>query len=102
VRLAIIPIGGGEPLKVFEPTPNAIAGWDGKIQWTPDGNSVAYLDQRDGVGNIWLQPLDGTSPKQLTDFKDSQIFSFDWLADGRLITSRGTKTGDAVLIKDSQ
>ncbi len=102
LQISILPIDGGEPLKTFETSPNAITGWDAELQWTPDGKAVAYIDMRGGIGNVWTQPLAGGPPKQLTDFKDSQIFSFDWLRDGRLVCSRGLKTGDAVLLRDAQ
>ena len=69
---------------------------------TPDGRALTYVDQRDNVGNVWSQPLAGGPPTQLTDFKDNQIFSFDWLRDGRLVSSRGFRASDAVLIKDSR
>ncbi|HEX8493810.1 MAG TPA: protein kinase [Pyrinomonadaceae bacterium] len=102
VQISIIPIGGGEPVKSFAAAASVISGWDAELQWTPDGSAVAYLDRRGGVDNIWSQPLTGGPPRQLTDFKDSQIFSFDWLRDGRLVCSRGMRTGDAVLLRDSQ
>jgi serine/threonine protein kinase/Tol biopolymer transport system component len=102
LQISILPINGGEPIKTFEATPNAITGWDAELQWTPDGKAVAYVDMRGNVGNVWTQPLSGGPPKQLTDFKDSQIYSFDWLRDGRLVCSRGLRTGDAVLLHDAR
>jgi len=33
--------------------------------------------------NIWAQPIEGGAAKQLTDFKDRDIFSFDWSRDGK-------------------
>jgi Tol biopolymer transport system component len=60
---------------------------------------VLYIDTRDGVSNIWSQPLDGGSPKRITDFKTDRIFSFDWSKDGKqLALSRGTQTSDVVFL----
>jgi serine/threonine protein kinase/Tol biopolymer transport system component len=101
-ELVVIPFAGGEPVKSFELAPSTVAGWDAILQWTPDGRALTYVDYRDHTQNIWKQSIDGGPPTQLTDFKDNEIFSFDWLRDGRLITSRGFRTNDAVLIKDAR
>jgi Tol biopolymer transport system component len=101
-QLAIIPSAGEEPPRVFEVALSTVAGWDGILQWTADGHALTYVDYRDNKQNIWKQPVDGGPPSQLTDFRDNQIFAFDWLRDGRLIVSRGFRTNDAVLIKDSR
>ena len=54
-----------------------------------------------GVTNLWIQPLDGGSPKQLTHFTSESFFSFDWSRDGKqLVYGRGMTTSDAVLISD--
>ncbi|HEY0083212.1 MAG TPA: protein kinase [Pyrinomonadaceae bacterium] len=45
--------------------------------------------------------LDGGPPRQLTDFKTDQTFSFDWSRDGKLLAlARGTQTSDVVMITD--
>src|SRR6185436_5795894 len=95
-RIAIAPFEGGQPLKTFnlgEPR--------NPLHWTPDGQAVAYIDTRNGVSNILAQPVDGGTPRQLTDFKVDRIFWFDWPADGRqLALSRGTLTRDVVMISN--
>jgi Tol biopolymer transport system component len=71
------------------------------VRWTPDVHALAYIVTRDGISNIWIQPLDGSQPQQLTNFKSDQIFWFDWSPDGRQLgVSRGAVTSDVVLIKD--
>jgi hypothetical protein len=101
-RLAVFPAEGGEAVKSFGLSPNAMAGWDSAIKWEPDGAALTYVDQPGGVGNIVRQPVDGGKPATLTDFKEHQIFSFDWLRDGRLVSSRGFRASDAVLIKEAR
>jgi serine/threonine protein kinase/Tol biopolymer transport system component len=99
VRLGIIPFEGGQPVKTFDVPPTLYA--PGRIGWTPGGRSVAYVDLRDGVSNIWAQPLDGGPAKRLTDFKSDRIFGFEWSRDGKqLALSRGTIISDMILIKD--
>ncbi len=63
--------------------------------------ALNYIDTINGVSNIWLMPLDGGPPKQLTDFKTDQIFWFDFSPDGKQLTvSRGVQTSDVILIRD--
>ena len=62
----------------------------GPVYWSKDGRALLYADQRDGVGNIYSQPLEGGEPKQLTHFTDGQIYFFDQSWDGkRLAVARG-------------
>lgn len=70
------------------------------LKWSPDGKSYAYIDDRNGVSNLWRRPLDGGPPKQITNFNDSYIFGFDWYRDGRIAVARGSYTYDVVLITD--
>jgi len=98
-KLAIIPFDGGLPVQTFEVPQNV--NFTSLVRWTPDGRALAYSTSRDGISNIWIQPLDGSPPRQLTDFKSDQIFWFDWSPDGRQLgVSRGAVTSDVVLIKD--
>lgn len=99
VKLAVIPIDGGEPIKSFSVSPTAKTWAD--VHWTSDGRTITYIDTIGGVGNIWQQPLEGGSPKQLTDFKTDRIFRFASSPDGkRLVYSRGVETNDVVLISN--
>jgi len=96
-KLAVLPFDGGEPLKVFDRPPTTFV--EAGIQWTPDGRALSFIDNRDGVSNVWLQPVDGSPPRQLTNFTSETIFRFAWSPDGKMIVAeRGTETGDIVLI----
>ena len=98
-QLAIIPFDGGAPVKSFDIPSNVL--FQSLVRWTPDGLGLAYIANRDGVSNIWRQPVNGGPARPLTDFKSDQIFWFDWSPDGnQLGVTRGTVTSDAVLIKD--
>jgi serine/threonine protein kinase/Tol biopolymer transport system component len=99
-RIAIIPIEGGEPIKVLEFELGR--GTFPHSQWSADGRSIIYAISGN-VTNLWSQPLDGGPPKQITDFKDSLITSFAWTRDGKtLACTRGILTRDAVLISDAK
>ena len=103
-RLAIVPSEGGQPLKLFDARPLTLRSAT-DLQWTPDGQAIAYLKTTGGVSNIWSQPLNGDPPKPLTDFKSDSVFSFHfhWSRDGKqLVFARGSVTSDVVLIRDSK
>jgi Tol biopolymer transport system component/serine/threonine protein kinase len=93
--IAVIPVEGGPPKYTFElPGPR-----DRVIRWTPDGRALAYIETKNGVSNLWSQPLTGGQPKQLTHFTSQEIFNFAWSRDGqRLAFSRGEIMNEVALI----
>ncbi len=73
------------------------------IRYTPDGKALAYVFREKGVENVWQQPLDGSSGKQLTSFKSEHIYDFHWSFDGsRLALVQGHTDSDVVLIRDAK
>ena len=58
--ISTLPIGGGEPVRVTEGAPSY---WHG---WSPDGSTLAYCAQRDGVYGIFTIPADGGEERRLT------------------------------------
>ena len=97
-KLAIIPLEGDSPAKVFDAEFDLPA----RIRWTPDGRAVTYVARENGIADIWSQNIDGGTPKQLTNFKSDQIFSFDWSRDNTLAISQGRVMSDVVLITNAQ
>jgi Tol biopolymer transport system component len=94
LRIALFPIDGGEPVKTFD-IPNS------NLRWTADGRALTYINTRNGVSNLWIQPIEGGTPRQLTTFNADRIFNYAWSRDGKqLMCSRGTVTSDVVLISD--
>jgi serine/threonine protein kinase len=74
----------------------------GGLNLTPDGKAVAYPIRENGVDNLWLQPLDGSRGRQITNFDSEQILNFAWSPDGRnLCILRGHTDSDVVLIRES-
>ncbi|MGC9996128.1 MAG: protein kinase [Terriglobia bacterium] len=108
-QLAVIPFAGGGPSMIFDMPASTYDYWlvNGgyaypPVRWSRDGQALTYIVTQGGVSNIWSQPIKGGPPRQLTRFQDQQIFSFDWSPAGDLVLSRGSKTSDAVLIKNFQ
>ncbi len=99
-QLRIIPFAGGEPVKTFDLPIDTNRYF---IHWTPDGRALTYAAARSGVWNIWSQPLEGNSPKQLTNWQSEVIFAFAWSTDGKqLAVARGLQTNDVILISNSK
>jgi serine/threonine protein kinase len=70
---------------------------------TPDGNAVAYTIIENGVGNIWVQPLDGSPGHRLTNFTSDRILSFQFSPDGKLLAvDRVHVVSDVVLLRDTR
>lgn len=98
-RIGIVLSEGGQPLKRFDFPPTLTWRF---LRWSPDQQSVAYANSTGGLNDIWLQPLDGSPPRQLTGFKAEQIIAFDWSPDRRtLLFVRGVETSDVVLIDNA-
>jgi serine/threonine protein kinase/type II secretory pathway pseudopilin PulG len=98
-KIALIPFEGGEPVKIFEY--QAVDAGTYPVRWTHEGHALTYIVNRGGVSNIWIQSLDGSAARQLTDFKSDRIFSFDWSRDGKwLALARGPEQRDVVLMSD--
>jgi eukaryotic-like serine/threonine-protein kinase len=73
----------------------------GLIRFSRDGKGVVYPTRENGVDNLWLQPLDGSKGRQITDFTSEQIYDFHWSFDGKqLALVRGHTDSDVVLIRD--
>jgi Tol biopolymer transport system component len=72
-KIAIVPLDAGpQPqVRLLDPHP-AVAD---APKFTPDGNALVYPITQNGVGNLWLQPLDGSPGRQITNFKTDLIVS---------------------------
>jgi serine/threonine protein kinase/Tol biopolymer transport system component len=74
----------------------------GILHFSSDGKGIVYPTRENGVDNLWLQPLDGSPGKQITDFASEHIFDFHWSSDGKqLALVRGHTDSDVVLIRSS-
>ena len=99
LRIAVSSFPDGVLVKTFDTGSSSLN--NNSLLWTPDSKSLLYSQSSDGVANIWVQPLSGTPPKQVTDFKADGIFRFDLSVDGNtLVCARGGWKHDIVLIRN--
>ena len=98
--IGIVSFAGGERLKRFDFPPTVVYR---AVRWSPDGRSIAFVNSPNGRSDIWLQPLDGSAPKPLTNFEAELILAFEWSRDGRsLAFARNIETSDVVMIEQKQ
>ncbi len=96
--MAVFPAAGGAETWTC-PWPEGERQFD--AEWTRDGRALTYTRNTGAVGNVWLQPLDRSPPRQITRFDDLNVFGHAWSLDGRtLYVVRGRYTSDAVMMKD--
>jgi serine/threonine protein kinase len=96
VELVVIPSDGGAPTARF---PSVLSNF-ATVRWTSDGRSLVYAPSPNDRANIWLQPLAGGAPRQVTSFTEQDVLGFDISADGKsLIVVRGILSRDALLIR---
>lgn len=94
-KLAVMPIDGGEPTKMFD-LPST---FNANTVWLPDNRGIAFLDSRTGTNNVWMQPLSGGKPVQLTDFTSDGVAAYDFSRDNRIAATRSVESTSIVLIK---
>ncbi|MGC1106163.1 MAG: protein kinase [Candidatus Acidiferrales bacterium] len=90
--------GPNPPLRTLTPDPRV----SGPAEFTPDGKALAYPITENGVANLWLQPLDGSPGRQITQFKTGTFADFSWSPDGKTLAILRTQTqSDIVLLRES-
>jgi Tol biopolymer transport system component len=106
-KLAVIGLSGGEIRSVYDLPPDVVLGGDGgqKLTWTKDGHAVLYPVVKDGVAELWAQPISPTGSEALPA---RQVMSFGpdfhWGAyalspDGKqVVYAHGSTVTDAVLL----
>ena len=94
--------GGASPPRILSLDPKASS----LGPFLPDGKSISYARMDNGVLNGWAQPIDGSKPRQFTDFTAGQFTGITrlpyWSPDGKhLAFVAYTQTSDAVLLHES-
>jgi eukaryotic-like serine/threonine-protein kinase len=105
LALVTLDLVSPSPPPLLQPDPRmATGGGTGltnPMTFTPDGKSVAYIVRDQGVDNIFVQPLDGSPGRQITNFNSQQIAEFQWSPDGKtLAVARTQDTSDVVLLQE--
>jgi serine/threonine protein kinase len=71
-------------------------------EFTPDGKAVVYGVEENGVENLWLQPIDGTRGREITNFSTDVFSRYEYSPDGKTLgVLRFHSDSDVVLLHDS-
>ncbi len=105
-KIALVPVDSSQSPRFVEferPRSEFVDSFTaGAIAFAPDGKGVIYPVRNGDTDNLWLQHLDGSPGKQLTDFKSELIRDFDYSYNGKqLAVIRGHRESDVVLIRDA-
>jgi len=76
-------ITGGEA----KPLTNGIE-WNFQPTYSPDGNKIAFISDRDGYDNLWVMDANGENPVQITKESQHNIHNPAWSPDGQWLAAR--------------
>lgn len=99
LKIAVVDLmSASEPrARLLDADPRVVA----ETRFTSDDKSVVYIVNGNGADNLWLQPLDGSRGRQITNFTSDSIQNFEFSPDGKSI---GVLTShiesDVVLLRD--
>jgi eukaryotic-like serine/threonine-protein kinase len=99
-KLVLLPLGDGPNPQTRFIDPDAR--FSGYPNFTPDSKGVTYIIHDRGSDNLWLQPLDGSQGRQITNFKGDEIQNYCYSPDGKSLGVMRTHTeSDVVLLRDT-
>jgi Tol biopolymer transport system component len=85
--LYTIPVGGGEATRI-----TSGQGYDMQPRYSPNGEQLVFVSDRDGSENLWLSNADGSDAYQLTDGEQESYLSPAWTPDGAYVmATKGTQ-----------
>lgn len=82
--LFVVPIGGGDPVRVTHQTGN-----EGRLAWSPDSRRLAFVSslERTSSNRLWVVDRDGGEPENVLGDWRYEPGGIDWAADGTILLS---------------
>jgi eukaryotic-like serine/threonine-protein kinase len=99
-KIVLVPLDAGPKpqVKFLDPDPRFAR----SSKFTPDGKSIVYIIHEKGTDNLWLQPLDGSPGRQVTNFQGDAIQYYLFSPDRRTLGVMRTHIeSDVVLLHDT-
>lgn len=78
-----MPVSGGQATAL-----SSGPAFDEHPRFSPDGRTIAFSSDRNGMENVWLMDADGKNPRALTEGKDAYVRSAAWTPDGKYLIAR--------------
>jgi Tol biopolymer transport system component len=75
-------------------------GDNGSLGWTPDGHALTYLHTVGSARHLYMQPLGGGPPIQLTHFdtEPSWVAAYAWTRDGKKVAITRARYNDTDVV----
>ena len=87
--LYVLPAEGGAARRI-----TSGMAFDSQPRFSPDGERIAFVSDRDGSENLWIANADGSEPRKLSSDKGTIEFaSPSWSPDGTHVVASRTKWG---------
>jgi len=86
---------GGPPVREIDASPYADT-----VGWTPDGKGLTFVQMIGSTRNLYVQPLAGGAPFQLTHFttEPAYIVAYGWSRDGKKIAISRKRFNDTDVV----
>jgi Tol biopolymer transport system component len=88
-------LDGGAPVQEIDASSDT-----GNLGWTPDGRALVYLHTVGSARHLYMQPLTGGPPVQLTHFdtEPSAIAAYAWSRDGKKVAITRSRYNDTDVV----
>ena len=99
-KIVLVPLDAGPrpAVRLIDPDPRVTH----NPAFSPAGDAIVYPIRENGVDNLWLQPLDGSRGRRITNFQSDQIHEFEFSRDGKTLgVFREHTESDVVLLHDA-
>lgn len=98
-KILVKPFTGDGPQLTFDLSPDIPL--VPEVHWTADSRAILYAAEQQGFSNIWMQPIDGSPARRVTDLKLEGRLIFDLSPDGKhLVIIRRLWTYDLLLLSN--
>jgi Tol biopolymer transport system component len=97
-KVVLQKVEGGSPVQEIE-VPSAFTPM--YLGWTPDGKALTFVRNTTGnTQNLYVQPLDGGAPVQLTHFdsEPASIAAYAWSRDGKKLAVTRARYNDTDVV----
>ena len=85
--LYTLPISGGTATRI-----TSGQAYDMQPRYSPDGQRIVFVSDRDGAENVWIADANGTNPRALTTTERENYVSPIWTPDSKyVIATKGTQ-----------
>jgi imidazolonepropionase-like amidohydrolase/Tol biopolymer transport system component len=62
--------------------------WNFQPRFSPSGDEIVFISDRDGADNIWVMKADGSEPRQVSKERNNNLHNPYWTPDGQWIAAR--------------